>query len=57
MLPQPVMDVSPFTHLPELPVEPGTSVAASPYAWLICAAAVALTAGLAGLRRRDLGGN
>ncbi|WP_329374598.1 hypothetical protein OG896_21280 [Streptomyces sp. NBC_00669] len=34
----------------------GTSAAASPYARLICAAAVALTAGLAGVRRRDLGG-
>ncbi|CAG7643311.1 ABC transporter permease [Actinacidiphila bryophytorum] len=50
-LPQPVLDVSPFTHLPDLP---GSHVAATPYAWLILVAAAALAAGLAGLRRRDL---
>jgi ABC-2 type transport system permease protein len=50
-LPQPVLDMSPFTHLPDLP---GSPVAATPYAWLILVAAAALAAGLAGLRRRDL---
>jgi ABC-2 type transport system permease protein len=51
------MDLSPFAHLPVLPAGPGSDVAAAPYAWLICAAAAALAVGLAGLRRRDLGGD
>jgi ABC-2 type transport system permease protein len=47
-----VLDISPFTHAPRLP---GGTVAAAPILWL-CLAAVALTAaGLAGLRRRDIG--
>jgi ABC-2 type transport system permease protein len=51
-LPQPVLDISPFTHVPKLP---GGAATPAPLIWL-CAAAVALTlAGLAGLRRRDVG--
>jgi ABC-2 type transport system permease protein len=47
-----VLDVSPFTHAPRLP---GGPVQAAPLLWL-CAAALALSAaGLAGLRRRDIG--
>ena len=47
-----VLDVSPFTHTPKLP---GGTVSAAPLVWL-SAIAVALTvAGLAGLRRRDIG--
>jgi ABC-2 type transport system permease protein len=47
-----VLDVSPFTHAPRLP---GGPVLAAPLLWL-CAVALALSAaGLAGLRRRDIG--
>jgi ABC-2 type transport system permease protein len=47
-----VQDISPFTHVPKLP---GGTVSAAPLAWL-CVAALALgAAGLAGLRRRDIG--
>lgn len=47
-----VLDLSPFQHLPKLP---GGAVSATPLAWL-CAIALALgAAGLAGLRRRDIG--
>jgi ABC-2 type transport system permease protein len=51
-LTQPVMDVSPFTHLPKLP---GVAVAAAPLLWLTAVAAALLAVGLAGLRRRDIG--
>ncbi|MFF6955687.1 ABC transporter permease [Streptomyces sp. NPDC008317] len=50
-LPQPLLDLSPFTHVPKLP---GGEITATPYAWLILVAAGTLAAGLAGLRRRDL---
>jgi ABC-2 type transport system permease protein len=47
-----VMDISPFTHAPRLP---GGTTSAVPLLWL-CLVALALTAaGLAGLRRRDIG--
>lgn len=50
-LPQPVMDLSPFTHLPKLP---GAGMEWGPVV-LLTAAAVALVAGgLAALRRRDM---
>lgn len=50
-LPQPVMDLSPFTHLPKLP---GAGMEWGPVV-LLTALAVALTAGgLAALRRRDM---
>ena len=47
-----MMDISPFTQTPKLP---GGTVSAEPLLWL-CGIAVALSvAGLAGLRRRDIG--
>jgi ABC-2 type transport system permease protein len=47
-----VLDVSPFDHAPRLP---GGPVHAAPLLWL-CGVALALSAaGLAGLRRRDIG--
>jgi ABC-2 type transport system permease protein len=47
-----ILDVSPFSHAPRLP---GGPVQAAPLLWL-CAVALALSAaGLAGLRRRDIG--
>ena len=50
-LAQAVLDVSPFSHLPELP---GAPVTAPPLAWLTGAAVVLAVAGFAGFRRRDL---
>jgi ABC-2 type transport system permease protein len=47
-----VLDISPFTHTPKLP---GTAFTAVPLLWLTGVAAVGLIAGLAGLRRRDIG--
>ncbi len=47
-----IMDVSPFTHLPKLP---GGQVSAAALAWLAGIAVALALAGLAGLRRRDLG--
>lgn len=47
-----VLDVSPFTHSPRLP---GGAVAAPPLLWLSLIAVVVGAAGLAGLRRRDIG--
>jgi ABC-2 type transport system permease protein len=51
-LPQAVLDVSPFQHPPKLP---GQEFAATPLWWLTAIAVVALAAGLAGWRRRDVG--
>jgi ABC-2 type transport system permease protein len=45
-------DVSPFTHAPRLP---GGPVVAAPLLWLCAVALAAGAAGLAGLRRRDIG--
>jgi ABC-2 type transport system permease protein len=56
-VPQPVMDLSPFTHLPGLPGGHGDRVlplSATPYLWLVPIAAAAFAVGLTGLRRRDL---
>jgi len=46
------MDISPFTQIPKLP---GGTVSAEPLLWLCGIALTISTAGLAGLRRRDLG--
>ncbi|GAA5013803.1 hypothetical protein GCM10025734_60560 [Kitasatospora paranensis] len=51
-LPRAVLDLSPFTHTPHLP---GGPVAAAPVLWVTGLAVLAAAAGLAGLRRRDLG--
>ncbi|MDG9702453.1 ABC transporter permease [Streptomyces sp. DH37] len=51
-LPQQVMNLTPFTHLPKLP---GGDPAAAPYLWLLLAAAGLTAAGLAAFRRRDIG--
>jgi polyether ionophore transport system permease protein len=50
-LSQPVLDVSPFSHIPKIPGEPMT---AAPLAWLAAIAAALFVAGLAGFRRRDI---
>jgi ABC-2 type transport system permease protein len=50
--PTPMMDISPFTQLPELP---GGTVSAEPLIWLCAIALTVSTVGLVGLRRRDLG--
>jgi ABC-2 type transport system permease protein len=47
-----VLDISPFTHAPRLP---GGTVHAAPLLWLCLAALAFSAAGLAGLRRRDIG--
>ncbi|MGE7433393.1 ABC transporter permease [Kitasatospora sp. NPDC001175] len=49
---RPILDLSPFTHLPHLP---GGTVSARPLLWLTAVAAGLAAAGLAGLNRRDLG--
>ncbi|MET7639384.1 ABC transporter permease [Streptomyces sp. NPDC005438] len=50
-LPQPLMDLAPFTHLPKLP---GNAVSWPPYGWLTALGLATTVAGLLGLRRRDL---
>ncbi len=47
-----ILDVSPFTHVPKLP---GAAVTGTPLLWLSLAAVALVAAGLAGLRRRDIG--
>ena len=47
-----LLDISPFTHVPKLP---GGTVSAAPLLWLCLAALVFSAAGLAALRRRDIG--
>ncbi|WP_328866474.1 ABC transporter permease [Streptomyces sp. NBC_00304] len=50
-LPQPVMDLSPFTHLPKLP---GAELVWGPAVLLTVLAAALTAGGLAALRRRDM---
>ncbi|MFF2160663.1 ABC transporter permease [Streptomyces sp. NPDC058175] len=50
-LPQPVMNLSPFGHLPKLP---GGEMEWTPVLTLLAIAVVLVAAGLTGLRRRDL---
>ena len=47
-----VLDVSPFTHAPRLP---GGIVSVAPLLWLGLVAVALTAAGLAALRRRDIG--
>ena len=51
-LPQTVLDISPFTHPPKLP---GGALTAAPLVWLTAVVLALVAAGLAGLRRRDIG--
>ncbi|WP_329128294.1 ABC transporter permease [Streptomyces caniferus] len=51
-LPGWAMDLSPYSHLPKLP---GADATAAPFAWLLILSAALAAAGLAGLRRRDIG--
>jgi ABC-2 type transport system permease protein len=48
---QRLLDISPFTHIPHLP---GDHLSATPLVSLVLVAALLGTAGLAGLRRRDI---
>jgi ABC-2 type transport system permease protein len=47
-----VLDISPFTHVPRLP---GGAVTGAPFVWLSVIALACCVAGLAALRRRDIG--
>ncbi len=47
------MDLSPFAHVPKLP---GGTFSATPVVALTAVAALLGAVGLAGLRRRDIGG-
>jgi ABC-2 type transport system permease protein len=47
-----VLDISPFSQVPRLP---GSAVSATPLIWMAGVAVLLAVAGLAGLRRRDLG--
>jgi ABC-2 type transport system permease protein len=51
-LSQPVMDISPYAHVPKLPA---AEMSVTPVAWLLGLAVALAAAGLVGLRRRDIG--
>lgn len=51
-LPQWLMDVSPFTHVPKLP---GGTLSTAALGWLVVVGVGLMIAGLAGFRRRDVG--
>ena len=50
-LPPRAMGVSPFEHLPKMP---GEAMAWTPFVVLLAIASLSTTAGLVGLRRRDI---
>jgi ABC-2 type transport system permease protein len=50
-LSQPILDVSPFTHVPKLP---GAAVTGTPLLWLSLVVVALVAVGLAGLRHRDI---
>jgi len=55
-LSQPILDVSPFTHVPKLPGAAVTvHTTGAPLLWLSLAVVALVAAGLAALRRRDIG--
>ena len=55
-LSQPILDVSPFTHVPKLPGAAVTvHTTGAPLLWLSLAVLALVAAGLAGLYRRDIG--
>jgi ABC-2 type transport system permease protein len=47
-----IQDISPFSHVPRLP---GGAMTAAPFVWLAAVAVALCAAGMAGLRRRDIG--
>jgi ABC-2 type transport system permease protein len=51
-LSQAALDISPFTHVPKLP---GGAFSVTPILWLSLATLLMATAGLAGMRHRDIG--
>lgn len=51
-IPDRLLDISPFKHVPPLP---GGDFTAAPVVWLTVIAAALATAGLVGFRRRDIG--
>ena len=51
-LPQAVLDISPFTHVPAVPAE---EFSATPIRWLLGVAAVLTITGMLAFRRRDAG--
>jgi ABC-2 type transport system permease protein len=50
-LPQMVLDLSPFTHLPHLP---GGTVSVTPLVWLVVVSMVGLVTGIVAFEHRDL---
>ena len=55
-LSQPILDVSPFTHVPKLPGAAVTvHTTGAPLLWLSLVVVALVAAGLAGLNRRDIG--
>jgi ABC-2 type transport system permease protein len=46
-----MLDISPFTHAPKLPVH----ASGAAIGWLLVVSAVLVVAGLFGFRRRDVG--
>jgi ABC-2 type transport system permease protein len=54
-LSQPILDISPFTHVPKLPGAAVTMLTTgTPLLWLSLAVVALVAVGLAGLRRRDI---